>query len=111
MITVDTHTLSLSLPPPAAVLAGTVRRTGRTQSGLQSIRLKVDKVLRGGDTHGIGTGSKVDIRIFSGDDATRLRRGQKVVVAGVPMEGGIVYMFDTPIQTHSPELEAAILDC
>lgn len=91
------------------MLVGDVRRTGRTESGLQTIRLRVDRVLRG-DTRGIMRHT-VEVRIFSGADTSRLTRGQKVILSGVPHKGRIVYMFNTPLMDYSWTLEKAIVDC
>ena len=87
-----------------------MRRIGRTKSDLQSIRLKVDKVLRG-DSHGITHRHKIDVRIFSGADTESLRRGQRIIVSGVALNKDIVYIIDTPIVNHSLELENKIVAC
>lgn len=104
----DCCCLFSSLPP--VVLVGVVRRTGRTSSGLRTIRLRVDKVLRG-DANGITHRSSVEIRVFTGtSDLSRLHRGQKVILSGVS-RGKIVYMFESPVEDYSSSLEKAIVDC
>ena len=95
---------------PSVVLVGVVRRIGRTKSGLQSIRLKVDRVLRG-DADAIAKHHTMEVRIFSGADTERLRRGQSIVLSGVVPKGRIMYMFNTPIEDYSRTLENAIADC
>lgn len=95
---------------PTVVLVGIVRRTGTTSSGLRTIRLRVDKVLRG-DADGISHHSSVEVRIFTGtNDISRLHRGQKVILSGVS-RGKIVYMFNSPVEDYSSSLEKAIVDC
>lgn len=104
----DYYCCCLSISLLTVVLVGVMRRTGKTKSGLRTIRLRVNRILRG-DANGISRRS-VEVHIFSGTVPSRLRRGQSVILSGVP-RGEIVYMFDTPIEDYSSSLEQAIIDC
>ena len=95
-----------SLSP--VVLSGSVRRTGRVESGLPTFRLRVDKVLRG-DASGL-THRSVKVHVFAGADTSRLWRGQSVILAGI-VYGDSVFILDSPIKDYSSSLEKTILDC
>lgn len=101
-------TCTVPLCPHTVVLVGVVRRTGRTQSGLQTIRLRVDRVLRG-DARGITR--TVEVHILSGANTSQLYRGQKIILSALPHKGRILYMWNTPIETYSETLTNEIVDC
>ena len=91
-----------------------MRRLGRTQDDLETITLRVNRVLRGEEGSGIASSDKVEVRIFSGDDTKRLHRGKHVILSGVPAHSSqqrIIYMFDSPVLDYSPDTERAISDC
>jgi hypothetical protein len=94
--------------PRKVVLSGNVRRTGKTESGLPTFRLRVDRVLRG-DATGI-TRRSVDVHIFSGATTSQLWRGQKVILSGIVYDGS-VFIVDSPIESYTSSLEKTTLDC
>ena len=85
-----------------------MRRTGKTESGLPTFRLRVDRVLRG-DATGI-TRRSVDVHIFSGATTSQLWRGQKVILSGIVYDGS-VFIVDSPIESYTSSLEKTTLDC
>lgn len=105
MITIACHLLT---PLPTVVLVGVVRRTGGLWSGLNTLRVRVDRVLRGtadGMSH-----RSVQVVVSPGTDTSRLWRGQTVVLSGVP-SGNRLFTMGSPIEDHTSSLERDIVTC
>ena len=77
---------------------------------MTSIRLKVDRVLRGDSSGGITEGHKIEVRIFSNHDTRQLVRGQKFIFSGVQVER-VLYVLDTPVEQYSAEAEREMASC
>lgn len=104
MITIVFHLL---IPLPTVVLVGVVRRTGLL-SGLHTLRVRVDRVLRGA-ADGISQRS-VQVVVSPGTDVSRLWRGQTVVLSGVP-SGNRLFTMGSPIEDYTSSLERDIVAC
>ena len=105
MITIAIH---LPTPLPPVALVGVVRRTGGLWSGLHTLRVRVDRVLRG-TADGISRRS-VQVVVSPGTDVSRLWRGQTVLLSGVP-SGNRLFTMGSPIEDYASSLEREIVAC
>ena len=89
------------------MVAGVVTRLDTESSDLRTFRLRVKKVIRGPNS------STVEHRLLvvttQGTDTSRLRRGQTVLVAGVPSRDTLFTSGD-PVE-YSRSAENAVLSC